>query len=407
MDLIPVYYAPYSRHKTNTMKTKKKAHKRSKSNTYIQRFAKAPQSTGKKLQLYLNKKDEEGNPIPTHRFKTSFKEPQSGVEELCGLEIEHILKEFNSKNRDIRTSRVDHLVTVFEKDQYVLSPDAISFTKGSGTIQNGQHRLTAFLRWAKKNYPNGRWKDQVLKVLVVHSLPPESQDITDVGKARTLTDIAQINGLIGPKDKIGRQALKLLQTHMTKTVNGNGCKPNKATYKDVCKMFNCSFPETSYADGDEDLTYASVAREFCSLADPRHSSEWPLPKGYLACIYDLACHRDLELAREILFLCTANRIEIKAEGYDDEFSTVKLSAIKKLRADLKDLMLERVSHAGSAFPHHYGRMLTVILKYSEGESCKRIIPRRLCDSKVTYQKLQREGKSEGTQDPSFYWGLIK
>ena len=121
MDLIPVYYAPYSRQKLNTMKTKKKAHKRSKSNTYMQRFAKAPQSTGKKLQLYLNKKDEEGNPIPTHRFKTSFKEPQSGVEELCGLEIEHILKEFNSKNRDIRTSRVDHLVTVFEKDHRISS----------------------------------------------------------------------------------------------------------------------------------------------------------------------------------------------------------------------------------------------------------------------------------------------
>lgn len=92
--------------------------------------------------------------------------------------------ENNVHNRDLRESHVGFIAAQIHRHEWRLTPDAIGFDT-QGRLTNGQHRLLAI---QVADPPGG------VDVLVVWGLTPESQDITDQGLKRQISDSLKLKG---------------------------------------------------------------------------------------------------------------------------------------------------------------------------------------------------------------------
>lgn len=126
---------------------------------------------------------------PTNRTKTTetilngqVVKPSSRIETITPAKAEQILAEANIRNRDLRDSRVVHLVEAIKRDEWKLTGDAIVFDL-DGVLLNGQHRLAACAL-----------AEQSIEVLVLRNVPRESQDVMDDTLRRGLGDALRLRG---------------------------------------------------------------------------------------------------------------------------------------------------------------------------------------------------------------------
>lgn len=92
--------------------------------------------------------------------------------------------ERNDRNRKIRTHWVDALARDMREGNWMFNAEPVRFDR-NGTLLDGQHRLHAVIR-----------SKLTQRFLVVRDLEPETQRVTDIGRARSLGDQLNIDGVI-------------------------------------------------------------------------------------------------------------------------------------------------------------------------------------------------------------------
>jgi hypothetical protein len=119
----------------------------------------------------------------TALFDTNGKEvkPQVRIERITPKRAAEIL-ESNTRNRDLRRSRVEHLAGILDRGEWRLTGDAIVFDL-DGVLLNGQHRLNACVV-----------AEQPIEVIVLRNLPRANQDVMDDTLVRRLGDALKLRG---------------------------------------------------------------------------------------------------------------------------------------------------------------------------------------------------------------------
>jgi phosphoglycolate phosphatase-like HAD superfamily hydrolase len=108
--------------------------------------------------------------------------PSVRIETITPAKAVEILDEQNSRNRQLRESRVIHLAGILQRGEWRLTGDAIVFDL-DGVLLNGQHRLAA-----------AGAADMPIQVLVLRNLPRENQDVMDDTLSRKLADALKLRG---------------------------------------------------------------------------------------------------------------------------------------------------------------------------------------------------------------------
>jgi hypothetical protein len=108
--------------------------------------------------------------------------PTVRIERITPARADSILAENNLRNRDLRESRVTHLVGNIERDEWRLTGAAIVFDV-DGVLLDGQHRLAACVIAEKP-----------IEVIVLRNAPRESQDVMDDTLRRNLGDALRLRG---------------------------------------------------------------------------------------------------------------------------------------------------------------------------------------------------------------------
>lgn len=101
----------------------------------------------------------------------------SRIETITPKQAQHILDNFNHRNRTIRQSHVDRLAKTILDGDFRLTHQGIAFNC-DGTLYDGQHRLKAIAQAGKS-----------VRVMVTRGLTEESRDAIDLGAKRELADI--------------------------------------------------------------------------------------------------------------------------------------------------------------------------------------------------------------------------
>lgn len=91
--------------------------------------------------------------------------------------------EQNTKNRGRSDSTIGKYACDMANGDWQLTGDAIRFS-ASGRLIDGQHRLLACIR-SNTNFDT----------FVIYGLPDDVQDVVDIGKARTISDMLSLRGL--------------------------------------------------------------------------------------------------------------------------------------------------------------------------------------------------------------------
>lgn len=104
------------------------------------------------------------------------------VHALVHPDAARALLEINTRNRTILYNRVKTHVQSIRDGRWKLITDGIGID-WNGDLFNGQHRLLAIIE-----------ADTPCEVFFMTGLDPEGRLVTDVGRARTMTDQLQMNG---------------------------------------------------------------------------------------------------------------------------------------------------------------------------------------------------------------------
>jgi len=88
----------------------------------------------------------------------------------------------NTHNRSLRLPRVTQLANAIRNGDWRLAPDCIMFDT-EGVLRNGQHRLAAIVD-----------ADQPAVLIILTGVSADSQEVTDIGLARRLSDVLQLRG---------------------------------------------------------------------------------------------------------------------------------------------------------------------------------------------------------------------
>jgi hypothetical protein len=88
----------------------------------------------------------------------------------------------NVHNRPLRQRRVNDLVGIIERGEWLLNGDAIRFAE-DGSLLDGQHRLWAVME-----------SGATVPSVVIRGLPSETQETMDMGARRTLADALTLRG---------------------------------------------------------------------------------------------------------------------------------------------------------------------------------------------------------------------
>jgi hypothetical protein len=103
------------------------------------------------------------------------------VREVDAREAKALL-EANTRNRNLRPSRVDELVGAMKRGDWQFNGDAIRIAE-SGTLLDGQHRLAAV---EKSGLPQ--------RFVIVSGLPASAQETMDSGLKRGVSDVLSLRG---------------------------------------------------------------------------------------------------------------------------------------------------------------------------------------------------------------------
>lgn len=88
----------------------------------------------------------------------------------------------NTRNRNLRETAVDKLSAVLRNGEWKFNGEAIQISK-SGTLLNGQHRLTAVVRTGIS-----------IDTIIVFGMDESSQETMDFGSKRSVADILKFRG---------------------------------------------------------------------------------------------------------------------------------------------------------------------------------------------------------------------
>ena len=332
--------------------------------------------------------NEDGEKLATHPFvNTKF---TSNLETITASLAKHILDNFNVNNRRSQPVKVKGFLHAMQQDQWRATNQGLGFSKDTGMLQDGQHRLEALLRHGYLNNPDDLSATS-MPMLVVSGLDPEVQQVVDKGTNRSLSDTAEISGVLGATDKEGRLALSLVNAHCTKTTSGNGRSSHLATHQDVLDKFGSAF-------GDTGETFEDVARRFVSY---QSNSLYDINLGHLAAFFDYAFHHP-EKGEEALRLATANtddtaRLSLLNEDSDELSAIVLFRELLKQEASFK--RKTRISHNGAAFSEFYTKALFTIQHFHNEQRVKKTIGKR---------NLRTKSEMKGnTSKYNFHWGMLK
>lgn len=102
--------------------------------------------------------------------------------EVIGVKEASDYLQYNTNNRPIRNSHVDHLADEMLSGRWKFNGESIVFDN-QGVLRNGQHRLTAILK--------ARWRESFL---VVRGIDPSAFSTMDCGRARSGQDALSLLG---------------------------------------------------------------------------------------------------------------------------------------------------------------------------------------------------------------------
>ena len=119
--------------------------------------------------------------------------------------------EHNKKNRKVTGSTVAKYARDIKEGRWQITGDAIRFDTNKNLI-DGQHRLLACVK-----------ADMPFSTAVTYGLPPEAQDVMDMGKMRSAGDVLSLHGLHNTN------ALTTAIRTLMAERDGIG-KPNASTY---------------------------------------------------------------------------------------------------------------------------------------------------------------------------------
>lgn len=140
--------------------------------------------------------------------------------ETISPEIAKKWLEKGGTNRRLTESNVNFLYNQMRTGNWFLSGDTIKFGE-DGTLLDGQHRLTAIVKYAKP-----------IETFVARGLKPEVFQVLDTGKSRSAADALSATGYKYSTNlaAISRNILLFQQGHYTAS---GGNKRLKASNKDV------------------------------------------------------------------------------------------------------------------------------------------------------------------------------
>ena len=119
------------------------------------------------------------NPWTTNAYR------DSGYYELRVADLEHIKDAHNGKNRIIRQTHLNELITSIKKNSFMESGEAIKFG-WDGYILDGQNRIHSALATLKDN--------ETITVLVVFGIDPDINQKLPFPKPRRVQDILEEQG---------------------------------------------------------------------------------------------------------------------------------------------------------------------------------------------------------------------
>lgn len=131
----------------------------------------------------------------------------------------------NTGNRPISEMNVQHLLAIMERKQWTITTDAIGFDV-NGTLNNGQHRLHALIKYGKE-----------LPFLVCRGLPLLSFNAIDTGKMRNAGDVLGAAGVPASKSKSSIVSLLIQSKDGIKSGLGSS-KTKKISNQDVLNFYN-------------------------------------------------------------------------------------------------------------------------------------------------------------------------
>lgn len=99
-----------------------------------------------------------------------------------GVQLASEMKKFLAPNRKLDSKHAKRLADSWLNGEFITSGETIKFNK-LGYLFDGQHRIEAIILSGLE-----------LEHLVVFGLEPEAQDVTDIGKGRTVADHFVIGG---------------------------------------------------------------------------------------------------------------------------------------------------------------------------------------------------------------------
>lgn len=102
--------------------------------------------------------------------------------EVIGVKEAADYLQYNTNNRPIRQSHVDHLADEMLSGRWKFNGESIVFDN-QGVLRNGQHRLTAILK--------ARWREAFL---VVRGIDPSAFSTMDCGRSRSGQDALSLLG---------------------------------------------------------------------------------------------------------------------------------------------------------------------------------------------------------------------
>ena len=336
-------------------------------------------------------KDENDEKVAIHPFiNDSF---TMEVATINARLAKHILEHFNANNRSVHSMKTKGFFRAMQSGQWLRTNQGIGFSKDTGMLQDGQHRLQALVSFGEANNPDDL-SETSLEMLIISGLDPEVQGVVDKGTNRTLVDTAEISGVLGRNDTEGRLALQLVSSHCLKSESGNGKDSSLATHQDVLDKFECSF-------GESEETFEEVARRFVRF---QKNSLYSIHIGHLSALFEYArYHKDK--AEYLAYLTTANTddiVDLSKSGVDHTFTTDELSSVgafrKMLRTEAAIKQKARMSHNGGAFSDQYSKTLYLIQQFHGGKKTTRICNR--------YLRTKSEIKGNKS-DYNFHWGLLK
>jgi hypothetical protein len=108
--------------------------------------------------------------------------PTVRIQTITPAQAEKWLAEANIRNRDLRESRIVHLVENIKREEWKLTGDSIVFDL-DGVLLNGQHRLSACVL-----------SGEPIECVVLRNIPRENQDVMDDTLSRKLGDALRLRG---------------------------------------------------------------------------------------------------------------------------------------------------------------------------------------------------------------------